>query len=520
MTYTTYTVASAAVLTYAFSFDTLDDSHVEVLKNGLALTNPTEFTVNTSDKTITLVMAPTVGDTLYIRRSTPRTELVVEFTDGSRDKAENLNKALKQPLFVIEETDETGTLAVNGDGNFDAGGRKIVNLGTPTAQFDAATKKYIDDLVLAALDYGNAAGVPNVYQFTANGTSTIQVVDPAPADVVLDSGSWLLIHQRPDAYVGNFVMVPPTYFSMFTSAGKLYMELTNTSEFYPGGGEYLWAIELGKSREYIGNALSSNKWLYPIDLTLTGDILGTAPVEGNNDVSLATTLKTIATITPNTLFTNANIKLDANGRVIEAANGSGATDLTGASSGSAGVHGLAPAPAAGDQNKFLRGDGVWAYSPSINGRQVFIANGTYTVPAGITKVMVTLVGGGGHGSSRANNPNGCAGARARGVVSVTPGASISVAVGAAGNGGANGGASSFGAFLVCAGGFNSSPSVPTVTGSASGTADIYTPIPDALVVHSTTQLVDSLRFQFGDPGRITSGPTYANGYPGIVIVEW
>ena len=38
--------------------------------------------------------------------------------------------------------------------------------------------------------------------------------------------------------------------------------------------------------------------------------------------------------------------------------GSG-SDMTGATSSTAGTHGLAPAPQAGDQNKFLKGDGTW-----------------------------------------------------------------------------------------------------------------------------------------------------------------
>lgn len=36
------------------------------------------------------------------------------------------------------------------------------------------------------------------------------------------------------------------------------------------------------------------------------------------------------------------------------------SDFTGATSSTAGAHGLVPAPAAGDQNKFLQGDGTWA----------------------------------------------------------------------------------------------------------------------------------------------------------------
>lgn len=42
------------------------------------------------------------------------------------------------------------------------------------------------------------------------------------------------------------------------------------------------------------------------------------------------------------------------------------TDMTGATSGTAGAHGLVPAPAAGDDVKYLKGDGSWAAIPSAN----------------------------------------------------------------------------------------------------------------------------------------------------------
>ena len=38
----------------------------------------------------------------------------------------------------------------------------------------------------------------------------------------------------------------------------------------------------------------------------------------------------------------------------------GGTDFTGATSSTAGKHGLVPAPQAGEQGKFLKGDGTWA----------------------------------------------------------------------------------------------------------------------------------------------------------------
>lgn len=39
--------------------------------------------------------------------------------------------------------------------------------------------------------------------------------------------------------------------------------------------------------------------------------------------------------------------------------------MTGATTNTAGSSGLAPAPAAGDQGKFLRGDGTWAAATSV-----------------------------------------------------------------------------------------------------------------------------------------------------------
>lgn len=56
--------------------------------------------------------------------------------------------------------------------------------------------------------------------------------------------------------------------------------------------------------------------------------------------------------------------------------GGGATDMTGATASDPGTHGLVPAPAAGDQNKYLKGDGTWD-SVATGGRQLI-----YTAAAG------------------------------------------------------------------------------------------------------------------------------------------
>lgn len=77
-------------------------------------------------------------------------------------------------------------------------------------------------------------------------------------------------------------------------------------------------------------------------------------------------------------------------------------------------------------------------------KQVFTAGGTFTIPAGVTNVKVTVVGGGGGGggSTAANNGGGAGsgGAAIKWLSGLTPGNTLTVAVGLGGTGvaGANG----------------------------------------------------------------------------------
>lgn len=81
--------------------------------------------------------------------------------------------------------------------------------------------------------------------------------------------------------------------------------------------------------------------------------------------------------------------------------------------------------------------------------QVFTSSGTFTVPAGVTKAKVTVVGGGGSTTSNisASSGGGGGGGTAIEIVSgLTPGGTVSVTVGSAG------GTSSFGAYCSATGG--------------------------------------------------------------------
>lgn len=74
-----------------------------------------------------------------------------------------------------------------------------------------------------------------------------------------------------------------------------------------------------------GNADSASKWVTARKITLSGDASGNTSIDGSKDVSLAVTI----------------------------------ANMRGATSSAAGADGFVPAPAAGKQGSFLRGDGTW-----------------------------------------------------------------------------------------------------------------------------------------------------------------
>ena len=90
--------------------------------------------------------------------------------------------------------------------------------------------------------------------------------------------------------------------------------------------------------------------------------------------------------------------------------------------------------------------------------QVFNSSGTFSVPDGITRVDVLVVGGGGGGSGSVSGGGGAGGLVWQEGHSVTPGTDIDVVVGAGGAGGAtqspgsNGANSSFGSIVAAGGG--------------------------------------------------------------------
>jgi hypothetical protein len=127
------------------------------------------------------------------------------------------------------------------------------------------------------------------------------------------------------------------------------------------------------------------------------------------------------------------------------------------------------------------GNATWQAAPvstgSFTNMQVFSASGSFTVPTGVTKIIVEVWGGGGGGAGTNGGyaAGGGGGAYGKQILTVTAGNAYNVVVGtggtagAAGVAGGNGGVSSFGTGpLVSANG--GSGGQPTGAGGAGGTS--------------------------------------------------
>lgn len=152
--------------------------------------------------------------------------------------------------------------------------------------------------------------------------------------------------------------------------------------------------------------LDGNTGLIP-DARISTNIARTADIPTVNDATLtiqkngtdidtftanSATNKTVNIIVPTTpgdigaqaaLTAGTNIQIT--GTTISATDTT-YSNFTGATAGDAGASGLVPAPAAGDQGKFLQGDGTWANPtiPTVNNPTITITQG------GVTKGSFTL----------------------------------------------------------------------------------------------------------------------------------
>lgn len=167
--------------------------------------------------------------------------------------------------------------------------------------------------------------------------------------------------------------------------------------------------------------------------------------------------------------------------------------------------------------------------------QVFTSSGTWTCPAGVTKVKATVVGGGQGGSINLNFGSGAGGTNgglAVGVYTVVPGTTYSITVGTGGaafvgagfTAGSSGGSSSFASFCSASGGTSSGAGTGT-----NGTLRNTTSSASTLGILSGASLNTGGAAVWSTSGNLTAGAgggfnsdssAAYGGVGGAVLLEW
>lgn len=97
--------------------------------------------------TIRFNTAPASGTEIIIRRYTSATDRIASFKDASVLKAKDLDASAIQTIHIAEEGRDiiNDALIVDKEGNWDARGKRIVNVGDPIDDNDAITLKFYKD---------------------------------------------------------------------------------------------------------------------------------------------------------------------------------------------------------------------------------------------------------------------------------------------------------------------------------------------------------------------------------------
>jgi hypothetical protein len=210
--YVQYT-GNGTTTNYAFSFPYLSQSHVKVRVNGVL----TSFTFLNSS-TVTISPAPASGAIIDIRRETPKNQAPVDFADGSVLLEADLDLLATFNLYSAQEVDDAvgDSIAKDTLGVFQADGRRITNVGTPTQPSDAVTKAYADVIITTAAGSASAAAASaNAAANSAASAATSydnfddRYLGQKATDPTLDND-------------GNALLVGAIYFNTAINAMKVY----------------------------------------------------------------------------------------------------------------------------------------------------------------------------------------------------------------------------------------------------------------------------------------------------------
>ncbi len=274
-------------------FDTLNPQtqHVLVFLNGVLMRLTNDFTWSTG--IVTFNAAPRNGDTIEVL-----------LTGNASLIGLDLLGIANHDLITV---DSSGNVTFIGE--LDMGNNKIVNLATPTANTDAATKAYVDSAVSgnSVLTYaadGSTSGTVTLgsQTFTLSGTAN-EVVTSA-------SGQTLTIGLPSDVTIANDLTVDGnlTVNGATTTLNTTVLEVEDLNITVAKGAASAAAangagLTVDGASATITYDSTNDEWDFNKGINVSGNIV----TESNgNAAGIYTFQKTIATSSSNDIFTIAN----------------------------------------------------------------------------------------------------------------------------------------------------------------------------------------------------------------------
>jgi hypothetical protein len=157
---------------FAFSFGYLSQEHVFVYSDTV-LISPTAYTF-VNAQTIQFTTPLSGPHTIRIQRLTPKNVPAVNFTNGSVLGEGDLDNNTLQLLYLVQEAADyaistLGVISLATNFQWDALGKKIINVADPSNPQDVVSKSYADT------QSGTAAQAAAVAAAQAQATAALQV---------------------------------------------------------------------------------------------------------------------------------------------------------------------------------------------------------------------------------------------------------------------------------------------------------------------------------------------------------
>ena len=295
---------------------------------------------------------------------------------------------------AVSKGTTNGTISVNTNGT----AAEVAVAGLGSAAYTAST---------AYTPAAHATNKSNPHNVTASQVGAIPTSQKGAKNGVaeLDANGFVPSSQLP-SYVDDVLeYTAKANFPKTGETGKIYVDKTTNLTWRWGGTAYVeispsLAIGMTSSTAFRGDygntaythavtnkGKAFTSGLYKIMTNAEGHVTAATAVTKSDIVGLGipstnTTYEVMGAATASAAGTKGLVPAPAAGKQASFLRGDGTwavptdhtySDMTGASASAAGTHGLVPAPAAGKNTSFLRGDGTW----------VVPTNTTYTAGAGL-----------------------------------------------------------------------------------------------------------------------------------------